>query len=74
MREIFTNISSSRKQEIKDRIDFIFDLFSDGDNPLELPERLNEYVNLLNIDEQDFADFIISIKFREEEKNENNFY
>ena len=68
MREIFTDISSSRKQEIKDRIDFIFDLFSDGDNPLELPERLNEYVNLLNIDEQDFADFIISIKFREEEK------
>lgn len=68
MREIFKNIPSSRKQEIKDRIDFIFDLFLGGDNPLELPERLNEYVNLLNIDEQDFADFIISIKFREEEK------
>ena len=68
MRELFTNISSSRKQEIKDRIDFIFDLFLGGDNPLELLERLNEYVNLLNIDEQDFADFIISIKFREEEK------
>ena len=68
MREIFKNISSSRKQEIKDRIDFIFDLFLGSDNPLELTERLNEYVNLLNIDEQDFADFIISIKFREEEK------
>lgn len=68
MREIFTNISSSRKQEIKDRIDFIFDLFLGGDNPLELPERLNEYVNLLNMDEQDFADFIISIKFREEKQ------
>ena len=68
MREIFTNISSSRKQEIKDRIDFIFDLFFDGDNPLELPERLNEYVNLLDMDEQDFADFIISIKFREEKQ------
>lgn len=68
MREIFTNISSSRKQEIKDRIDFIFDLFLGGNNPLELPERLNEYVNLLDIDEQDFADFIISIKFREEKQ------
>lgn len=68
MREIFTNISSSRKQEIKDRIDFIFDLFLGGDNPLELPEKLNEYVNLLNMDEQDFADFIISMKFREEEQ------
>lgn len=68
MREIFTNISSSRKQEIKDRIDFIFDLFLGGDNPLELPERLNEYVNLLDMDEQDFADFIISIKFREEKQ------
>lgn len=63
MRELFPNIGADRKERIKRTIDFLFDRYNDE---VELPKKLNEFVSSFNnIDEQEFADILVTAKFME---------
>lgn len=63
MRELFPNIGVDRKEKIRRSIDFLFDRY---DGELELPKKLNDFVNSFSdIDEQEFADILITAKFME---------
>lgn len=63
MRELFPNIGVDRKERIKQTIDFLFDRYN---SKAELPKKLNEFVSSFNdIDEQEFADILVTAKFME---------
>ena len=63
LRELFPNIGVDRKERIKRTIDFLFDRYN---YEAELPKKLNEFVSSFNnIDEQEFADILVTAKFME---------
>lgn len=63
MRELFPNIGVDRKKKIRRMVEFLFDRY---DGELELPKKLNDFVNSFSdIDEQEFADILITAKFME---------
>lgn len=63
MRELFPNIGVDRKEKIRRMVEFLFDRY---DGELELPKKLNDFVNSFSdIDEQEFADILITAKFME---------
>ena len=63
LRELFPNRGVDRKERIKRTIDFLFDCYN---NEAELPKKLNEFVSSFNnIDEQEFADILVTAKFME---------
>lgn len=63
MRELFPNIGIDKKERIKRMVEFLFDRY---DGEMELPKKLNDFVNSFSdIDEQEFADILITAKFME---------
>lgn len=66
MIEIFTNISSERKNSI---IATVMSIISLSSNPLYAAEELNRYCGLLPEEEKDYLDFILKVE--KEKKNEN---
>lgn len=63
MRELFPNIGVDKKEHIKRMVEFLFDRY---DGEMELPKKLNDFVNSFSdIDEQEFADILITAKFME---------
>lgn len=67
MIEIFTNISSERKNSI---IATVMSIISLSSNPISCAEQLIEYYNLLPEGEKDYLDFILKVE-KEKKKNEN---
>lgn len=67
MIEIFTNISSERKNSI---IATAMSIISLSGNPISCAEQLIEYCNLLPEEEKDYLDFILKVE-KEKKKNEN---
>lgn len=69
MKEVFPNVSVERKKKIKTGIEMLFDLYW---NKPTLPTELNRFVNSFSdLDEQEFADFAITMKFLELNKDED---
>lgn len=70
MKELFPAVPVEQKQKIKQAIEMLFDLYW---NKTVLPTKLNNFVNSFsNLDEQEFADFCVTMKFMELNNEDNS--
>jgi glycosyltransferase A (GT-A) superfamily protein (DUF2064 family) len=70
MKELFPAVPVEQKKKIKQTVEMLFDLYW---NKTVLPTKLNDFVNSFsNLDEQEFADFCVTMKFMELNNEDNS--
>lgn len=70
MKELFPMVPVEQKKKIKQTVEMLFDLYW---NKTVLPTKLNDFVSSFsNLDEQEFADFCVTMKFMELNNEDNS--